>query len=176
MKKDAGFTTVELLIVGAIAGILGSIAASSWYSFINTQRLNNANSQIYQAMRLAQSQAKKNNMDWQFSIRENDNKIVQWANHPASLDPSLAEWQNLDRAIKLDSETTLQLSNGVRRIKFNHLGTVANPPLGRVVVSSKDYSKDGDKTVKRCVFVSTILGAMRTAKEQPTPKKGKYCY
>lgn len=175
MKKNAGFTTVELLIVGAIAGILGSIAASSWYSFINTQRLNNANSQIYQAMRLAQSQAKKNSMDWQFSIRE-DNNLVQWANHRASLDPSLAEWQNLDRAIKLDPETTLQLSNGVRRIKFNHLGTVANPPLGRVVVSSKDYSKDGDKIVKRCVFVSTILGAMRTAKEQPTPKKGKYCY
>ena len=175
MKRDAGFTTVELLIVGAITGILGSIAASSWLSFINTQRLNNANSQIYQAMRLAQSQAKKNGMDWQFSIRENNN-LVQWANHPASLDPTLAEWNNLDPNIRIDRETTLQKSNEVRRIRFNHLGTVANPPLGRVVLSSEDSSKDGDKIVKRCVFVSTILGAMRTAKEQPTPKQGKYCY
>ncbi len=169
MKKDAGFTTVELLIIAAIAGALGSIATSSWLSIVNTQRLNNANSQILQAMRSAQTKAKKNGMDWQFSIREQNDR-VQWANHPASLNPTLAEWQNLDRNIQLDPETTLQESQGVRRVRFNHLGTVASR-LGRATISSKD----GDKT-KRCVFVSTILGAMRTAQEQPTPKKGKYCY
>lgn len=174
MKKDAGFTLVELLIVLLFTGILGSIASSSWYAFINTQRLNSANSEIYQAMRLAQSKAKKNNITWQFSIREQNDR-VQWANHPASLDPNLAEWKNLDRSIQLDPETTLQLSNGVRRIKFNHLGTVANPPLGRTTLSNKDCSEN-ERCVKRCVFVSTILGAMRTAKEQPTPKNGKYCY
>ncbi|MGF1488017.1 MAG: Tfp pilus assembly protein FimT/FimU [Prochloraceae cyanobacterium] len=177
MKKDAGFTTVELLIVGTIAGILGSIATSSWLSFVNTQRLDSANSQIYQAMRSAQSKAKKNSVDWQFSIKENNN-TVQWAVHPESLDPNSARWQKLDPNIQLDSETTLRQSNGVRRMKFNHLGTIASP-LGRVTLSSKDCPKN-ERCIKRCVFVSTILGAMRTSKEQQKPKKSNnkeyYCY
>ncbi|MHC5727644.1 MAG: prepilin-type cleavage/methylation domain-containing protein, partial [Nostoc sp.] len=29
---------------------------------------------------------------------------------------------------------------------------------------------------KRCIFVSTILGAMRTAKEHTTTDDDKYCY
>jgi len=120
-------------------------------------------------MRLAQSKAKKNSVDWQFSIRE-QSKVVQWAVHPESLDPNTAQWQKLDANIQLDSETTLRQSNGVRKVTFNHLGTIASP-LGRVTLSSKN----GDET-KRCVFVSTILGAMRTAKQQPTPQNGKYCY
>lgn len=73
--------------------------------------------------------------------------------------------------MRLDAETTLQESNGIKQIQFDYRGSVSKPPLGRITLSSKSGGK-----AKRCVIVSTILGAMRTAKEHPTTNNGKYCY
>jgi prepilin-type N-terminal cleavage/methylation domain-containing protein len=168
---DAGFTLIEMIVVFLMIGVLSAIAAPSWLAFINVHHLNVAQDQVYRAMREAQSQAKKEKLTYHASFRE-QNDIVQWAVHAATIDPSNAQWNDLDPSVKLDEdESTLDpLSNGVRRVPFDHLGTV-KPPFGRITLSSKSGG-----TVKRCVFISTILGAMRTAKENPTPDSGKYCY
>ncbi len=165
-----GFTLLEILVALVMIGILSAIAAPSWLAFVETQRLKTGQSQVYSAMRQAQSQASKDKLTWQASFRE-QNSIVQWAVHPATVNPSDAIWNNLDSNIRLDSETTLQESNGVRRIQFDYTGSVRQPPLGRITLSSQSGG-----TAKRCVIVSTILGAMRTAKEQTNPNDGKYCY
>jgi prepilin-type N-terminal cleavage/methylation domain-containing protein len=166
----SGFTLLENLVVVFLIGILAAILTPSWMSFINTRRLNTAQSQVYQAMRQAQSQAKKEKLTFQVSFREH-NTILQWSVHPATVKPTDAIWNNLDSSVKLDDETTLQESNNIRQIQFDHLGSVRKPPLGRITLSSKSGGK-----AKRCVFVSTILGALRTAKENPTADGGKYCY
>ncbi len=169
-NSNSGFTLLEVLVVTLAIGILSAIAAPSWLAFVDTQRLNAAQSEVYQAMRQAQSQAKLQKLTWQASFRE-QNGTVQWAVHPAGVNPSDAVWNNLNAVVSLDAETTLQESDGVRRIEFDYMGTVEQPPLGRITLSSKNGGK-----AKRCVFVSTILGAMRTAKENDTAKSGKYCY
>ena len=166
----SGFTLLETLVVIFTIGILSAIAAPSWLGFIDVQRLNTSQSQVYSAMRQAQSQAKKEKLTWQASFRQ-QNGIVQWAVHPATVNPSVANWNNLDATVNLDAETTLQQSNNVRRIQFDDKGSVRQPPLGRITLSSKSGGK-----AKRCVFVSTILGAMRTSKEHSRTKDGKYCY
>lgn len=170
LSSSRGFTLIEMLIVVAVIGSLAAIAVPSWLAFIEVCRLNTAQYEVYQAIREAQSRAKHEKLTWQVSFRE-ANQVVQWAVHPTSVMPSSASWNKLDFHVRLDTETTLQSLNGVRQIKFDSRGNVNNPPLGRVTLSSKSGSK-----VKRCVFVSTILGAMRTAKEHPRPKQGKYCY
>ncbi|WP_016952696.1 Tfp pilus assembly protein FimT/FimU [Anabaena sp. PCC 7108] len=168
---NSGFTLLEMITVVLLIGILSAIVAPGWVSFMNTRRLNIAQNQVYNAMRQAQSEAKKEKLTWQVSFREQDN-IVQWAVHLASVSPSKANWNNLDSNIRLDNETTLQLSQGVRQIQFDYLGSVRKPPLGRITLSHKSGGK-----AKRCVFVSTILGAMRTAKEQPKANgDGDFCY
>jgi hypothetical protein len=75
--------------------------------------------------------------------------------------------------VKLDeNESTLdKLSNGVRRVQFDYIGSVPLSQLGRITLSSKSGGQ-----AKRCVFVSTLLGAMRTAKENSKPEGSKYCY
>ena len=98
------------------------------------------------------------------------NSTVQWAVHPTTISPTNASWNNLDTNVRIDGETTLQQSGDVRKIQFNHIGHVNQ--LRRIIISSKNGGK-----AKRCVFsFSTILGAMRTSKEQSQAKSGKYCY
>ncbi|MBD2293552.1 type II secretion system protein [Anabaena sphaerica FACHB-251] len=169
-QSSSGFTLLENLIVLFLIGILAAILAPSWLSFVNTRRLNIAQSQVYQAIRQAQSQAKKDKLTVQASFRE-QNGILQWAVHPASLTPANAVWNSLDSNIQLDNETTLPESDNIKNIQFDDLGSVRKPPLGRITLSSKSGGK-----AKRCVFVSTILGTLRTAKENPTAESGRYCY
>ncbi len=169
-SASSGFTLLEMLVVILIIAVLGAIASPSWLAFINTRRLNIAQDQVYQAMRQAQSQAKKNKLKWQASFQVEDG-IVQWAVHAATVNPADAQWNSLDANIQLDAETSLQRVGTIRRIQFDYMGNVT-PPLGRVTLSSENSGQ-----VKRCVFVSTILGAMRTAKERDQPDdNGRFCY
>lgn len=173
VSSSSGFTVLEVLIVVVIVGILSAIAGPSWLSLLNNRHLDVAQDRVYFALRKAQSQAQKNKETWQASFREH-NGIVQWAVHDVSMNPSEINWNRLDSNIRLDQETTLQLlkSQSLRQIQFDYRGSVRKQPLGRITLSSK-YGG----TTKRCVFVSTILGAMRRAKERNKPnRKGDFCY
>lgn len=165
----SGFTLLELIVIVVIISILFAIMAPGWTAFLNVQRLNGGQEQVLLAMRDAQSRAKQSRVIWQASF-QNPNGVVQWAIHPAGTTPAPSLWRSLDAAIQMDAETTLQQSGGVRRVQFDHEGNV-NGQLGRFTLSSKF----GGKT-KRCVIVSTLLGAIRTGREHSTLQDGKYCY
>lgn len=170
LPSTAGFTLLEIIIVGVVFGIIIAIAAPSWLRLIAHLHLNSAQDQIYRSLQSAKSQAKLQKVTWQFSIQQTNN-IVQWAVHPASINPANAQWKSLDKMVVLDAETTLQKFRGVRQMQFDYKGNVTKPPFGRVTLSSKYGGK-----IKRCVFVSTLIGTLRTAKEHSKPKDGKYCY
>ena len=171
-NSSSGFTLLEVLVVIAAIGILATVATPSWVAFINTRKLNSASDKVYLGLLRAKRQAQRTKTTWQFSLREKEN-LVQWAVHPETVNPKDAIWNNLDSNVILDQETTLLLrkSTQVRHIQFDYRGSIRKPPLGRITLSSKYGGK-----AKRCVYISTILGAIRTAKERDKPKKGDYCY
>lgn len=160
-RSNSGFTVIETITALLMIGILSGIAAPSWFALIKTQHLNIAQDQVYQAKRQAQSQAKKEKVKYQASFRTQNN-ILQWAVHEekeSDLNNPMIKWNDLDDSVQLDPNSTLELDNGVRRVRFDDIGGVT-PPLGKITLSSKPGG-----TAKRCVIVSTILGAMRTAKD-----------
>lgn len=168
-SSTKGFTLIEALVVILMSGILAAIMAPSWMALKERQTLNTAQDAVFLAMREAQTKALQTKKTWQASFRENKG-VVQFAVHPAKVDPNTAPWQALDPSVQLDSETTLQESGGVRRVQFNYRGHV-NGQLGRVTLSSKN-----GKTIKRCVITSTLLGALRKSREQSKSVDGKSCY
>ncbi|AFY80524.1 prepilin-type N-terminal cleavage/methylation domain-containing protein [Oscillatoria acuminata PCC 6304] len=153
-----GFTLLEVLIVVFIIAILAALGIPSWLNWVNTLRLNSSQNQIYSALRQAQSQATSNKDIYQVSFREMDD-MAQWAVHLSSATLTDQDWQNFNSFIKIDETKTTfyqYASTGVWRMQFNQKGH-ANGRLGRVTVRLRNSNSNK----QRCVFVSTLLGAMR---------------
>lgn len=166
----SGFTLLEFIVVMAIVAILMAVLAPGWIRFLDTQRLASAQNVVYQGIQQAQSKAQQTHSEWQFSIRD-INGSVEWSVHPEMTPTLISNWQSLgNTSVQIDNETTLQQSGNGRTVRFDHKGNVASR-LGRVTLSSRRAS-----SAKRCVYVSTIIGALRQSKEQSKPRDGDFCY
>jgi Tfp pilus assembly protein FimT len=160
-----------MLVVIAVMGIWAAIAIPSLIDMWDRQRLNVGRDTLLQAMYSAKRDAKRTHSLQQLSIREVDT-LVQWAVHPANADPASIVWQSLDQNLRLDlAETTLSQVPPIRRVQFKHDGTIPGWQLGRITLTTQRNT-----ILKRCVIVSSLLGAIRTGENKPRPRDGKHCY
>lgn len=202
-SSEKGFTLAEMMVVLLILSILVLLPTSSWLSFIRHQQLNTAIDRVLWVQKRAQSEAKKHKRSWQASFRQQGN-FLEFSLHPAHIPPgklSSQEWQTFPQPILIDnqpntlgkSETSLLLVNAdtnresrsgtVHRVIFNAQGCPVYKPedecgqtsleaLGRLTLKHPDLVKS-----RRCVFISTVLGAMRMGKEQPKHDSSqRFCY
>ncbi|MCL1464472.1 pilus assembly FimT family protein [Argonema galeatum] len=163
-RFSRGYTLVEMLVVIALIGIISAIAVPGWLAFLNRIRLNSSQAQALSVMREAQVNAKREKRIWEASFR-NSNGLVQWSTHPDSLPPESWNWQNLIGEdadnIEIDvSKTTLLRRDGAYNVQFQYKGHV-NGQLGRITFIIRAQSNSANAS-KRCVWVSTLLGVLRT--------------
>ncbi len=169
--SQAGFTLIEMLAVIIIVGILSAIAVPSWLSFVQTRRLNTAQDQVYRSIREAQSNAKKEKRAWETCFRDDGTKVL-WSTRSVPISnvttscSNATNWQTLigenANTIAIDTtNTTLDNSQtGYYRRQFEYNGST-NPPFRRITLIVRNEPSG----IKRCVFVSTLLGALRTDKD-----------
>ncbi|MBT9315567.1 type II secretion system protein [Leptothoe spongobia] len=170
-RKNSGFTLLETLIVIAVLGLIGAISVPSWLTFLEGWKLSDAQANIFFAIRNTQTYAQTNQLTWQLSIRETPTGDVQWASHAQKDLPTV--WQSLGSdTIDIDlADTTLDSRNGAYYIRFNYKGHLSSRTRTLTLTSSEA------PTLKRCVVMSTLLGAVRKAQEQQrASSSGRYCY
>ncbi|NJN87922.1 MAG: prepilin-type cleavage/methylation domain-containing protein [Leptolyngbyaceae cyanobacterium SL_7_1] len=155
-----GFTTLELLVVVVMAGSLMTIAALSWISFLNARTLSQAQDQALQLIRQGQAEAIRHKIPWQATFRE-VNHQWQGTTHNADSLPSEGAWIPFNPTTTVDRTRSnlYRSSNGYYRVQFDHHGRV-NGQLGKLTF----MNIRGGRT-KRCVVVSTLLGALRKSSQ-----------
>lgn len=175
-QSTSGFTLIEMLVIIAIIGVLSAIAIPSWLGFINQQRLNAAQNKTLTVMRDAQVKAKVEKRRWDACFRDNGTQVL-WAVSPVLNDTwncsQATNWESIigggSNSITIDAtnSTMKQNPSGYYRVRFRFDGVLdtknggAPNQLGKVVFSVRDLSEGP----KRCVIVSTLLGALRADKD-----------
>ena len=169
--KQSGFTLLETLVVLVIIGIFSALVLPTWNGSQERWRVTEAQSKAYSAIRKTQDMAMRHHVTWQFSIRELPSGEVEWAMHPLSGTPT--DWETLgNKALDLDlGDTTLHKRDGAYYVRFDYKGRLASQTRTLTFTSSRAPS------IKSCIVMSTLLGAIRQSKEQPKPNaRGRYCY
>jgi prepilin-type N-terminal cleavage/methylation domain-containing protein len=191
-KLQLGFTLIEVMVVVMIIGIVSAIAVPSWIGFITNQRLGDAQTTVFQAIKQAQNLARRNKQPHMAAFRNinigqpNESSqyvVVDVPNVPGeslqTTSKNLSQsnnlnWLSLNPDIRLvrknepTPETTLlEVSvNGPFLAVFDKDGNIPSgfglDGLGRVVIRSVSLGLD---TQRRCVIISTLIGSVRTARD-----------
>ena len=149
-------------MVVLIVGTLAAIGIPSWLGLVNNNKVKNAQSEIFQAMRNAQSKAKLRKSSWEASFQNatdsNGEAVIQWAIHSANGSPI---WQTITSpGVQIDAgNTNLPNTDGPYSVTFDYKGQVVDfvsPDMKITVVNSNAGGR------KKCAIVKTILGAMTT--------------
>lgn len=177
--NNAGFSLIELLVVILMAGILAAIAAPTWQTFTTRQRIKSVNTQILQAIKTTQAEAKRNQSNYVLEFKL-DGDPLKYSIYKDVKSPDLPDKQpqslSLDGAIK---ENMLEIYSQVQgtekdKIPFKSDGTLDEDELDKDNIKIEDTGKntDGFRVVvypkdspdsRNCIIVQTILGATRTA-------------
>lgn len=183
----SGFTLIEVLVTIVLIGVLFAIAAPSWVAFVNQQRVSSARSQVSQAIRTAQSEAKRTKSSRAIVFDNNDNK-PRYAIVPApdNLSPTtridittITNWQSLGDGNIQPGTIRLSVDQGADPnspplLVFDAYGSVVRTALPNPVPYTITIGATSGDNPRRCVAVATILGAMREGADK-TPSENDGC-
>jgi prepilin-type N-terminal cleavage/methylation domain-containing protein len=193
-SKSLGFTLLEVLVVMVMVGILSAIAAPSWLGFVNTQRIGTSQNKIFQAIKVAQSDAKirssdsnrtrisftLNQTDYAYrldNVRSNAYRLNGIRTNPAGF----AGQQSLEPGVTISSITPNTLPTvaasantlatdpdfGKPYIEFDSRGFIYDPNRQITYPICINLAVSGSPKI-RWIAIKTLLGAVVTGSEGTT--------
>ena len=173
-SKSIGFTLLEVLVVMIMVGILSAIAAPSWLGFVNNQRINASQTKIFQAIKVAQSDAKvrnasnENRVRITFRTNQTDNAYrinnVRTGAGEQSLEPGVV----ISSITPIISNSNLPLDptavTGGRFLEFDSRGFVYDPNNQLTYPICIELSV-ANSAKKRWIAIKTLLGSVVTGSE-----------
>jgi type II secretory pathway pseudopilin PulG len=169
IKRVAGFTLLEMMIILLLIGVLSAIVAPSWTSFYANRQLSVAQEQIQGSIKQGQHMAKLKRIPQRFVI-EQYGDLVRWG---TATDPNLPiDWKTIQNISIDTTQTTFRKDRTTNNRWFMVLdddGTVTGQ-LGRVTLGTS-ISKE-----QRCVIMSTLLGETRKGERHSVKRDGFSCY
>ncbi len=157
-STEDGFTLVELLVVTVIVGILGSIAAPGWLSFLTRQKINSVKSDLSNAIREVQADTQQ---------RSSQSRTITFKN--------TSEGPVVDIGVAGGAYTQILGSNS-KNIKINSFvsSTAGTSARDNINVNQKgefesEYVpfvikiESTDTSVTKCLIITTLLGGLAEA-------------
>ena len=146
----------------AVIGVLTAVAAPSWVGFNNRQRINSTRDEIVQAIRTTQSNARLKRRGHTITFKPNA------ASGIPELDleglPVVLGNGNL-KANMVDMTVTDGANNAVTSLEFIQDGSISTD----VALPIKIVVSPSNSGTKRCIFVESLLGSVRSEANNDCP-------
>jgi len=164
---NSGFTMLELMSVIVMVGILGAIAAPSWLSFLNRQRISSVESDLVQTIKRTQQDAIQRRQAVVFEVKEGED--LPTVNN--GIDIVLASSSGIKSGmITLDSYTVN--TDGTKNDDADDVSLAFDYQGKPVAAGTND---DGfvlpfvitinaeNSNSKQCVIIANLIGSVKTA-------------
>ena len=152
---------MEVLAVVVIVAILGAIAAPSWISYANRQRISAVESDLLQVFKQAQQDAIEERRNVTVTIEDTETLPTVTADGftqtlgPDGLKPGMVDLEALSVLPDGTQDTT------DNDIIFDYQGMTPGQDIPFVV----EISPGNGSSAQQCVVVATILGTLKTARD-----------